>query len=248
MVEKNMRYFACRGEPRYPAITRFVGESGMIYGSDGSSCEANQNLRWHEENEPEVTEDEAINIVGGKRPWEPEPQSPATTARYFLGAYSNECVRRFVGNSGCIYFKDGSFKETPRDLDWHIKNFRETTEATAINIVGGRPWETQSPATAVQPAPTPTSGRPVWEMVIEDMHARNRFGTEKHGTPLQVDNGRDKLTDLYQEGLDKLVYMRAWIEQRNAAVALLRESKQFCGTKTSEMIDQAIAMLMGGGK
>ena len=78
MNEKKVRYFACRGEPRYPAITRFVGERGMIYGSDGSSCEANQNLRWHEENEPEVTEDEAINIVGG-RPW--EPQSPATATQ-----------------------------------------------------------------------------------------------------------------------------------------------------------------------
>ena len=176
MVEKNMRYFACRGEPRYPAITRFVGESGMIYGSDGSSCEANQNLRWHEENAPEVNEEEAIKIVGG------------------------------------------------------------------------RPWEPQSPATATQPAPTQTSGRPVWEMVIEDIHARNRFGIEKHGTPLQVDNGRDKLVDAYQEELDKCVYMRAWIEQRNAAVALLRESKQFCGTKAAEMIDKVIAMLMGGGK
>ena len=106
----------------------------------------------------------------------------------------------------------------------------------------------QSPATAVQPAPTPTSGRPVWEMVIEDMHERNRFGAEKHGTPLQVDNGRDKLIDAYQEELDKCVYMRAWIEQRNEAVALLRESQKFCGQRAVEVIDKAIAMLMGGGK
>ena len=36
--------------------------------------------------------------------------------------------------------------------------------------------------------------------------------------------------------------------ETSAAVALLRESKQFCGTKTAEMIDQAIAMLVGGGE
>lgn len=178
MIDTNkLRY---SHDPKFSGvITRFDGEEGMIYGDDGSSCKPLYDLAWHKENETEITEEHAVNILGGKRPWE---------------------------------------------------------------------LETQSPATAVQPAPTPTSELHVWAMVIQDMRERNRDGIAKYGTPLQVDNGRDKLIDAYREELDKCVYMRAWIEQRNAAVALLRESKQFCGTKTSEMIDQAIAMLMGGGK
>lgn len=169
--------------------------------------------------------------------------------RYFRCVEDNY-IRRVRYSEGCVFGPDGIIEIRVAHLNGYAQSslFREITEAEAVTILGCCPWETQSPATSVQPAPTPTSGRPVWEMVIEDMHARNRFGAEKHGTTLQVDNGRDKLVDAYQEELDKCVYMRAWIEQRNAAVALLRESKQFCGTKTSEMIDQAIAMLMGGGK
>lgn len=59
-----------------------------------------------------------------------------------------------------------------------------------------------------QPDPTPTDEQPVWEMVIADMHARDHVGRERYGTPLQVSNGRDSLTDAYEEALDLTVYLR----------------------------------------
>lgn len=66
-----------------------------------------------------------------------------------------------------------------------------------------------------QPTPEKTAGRPIWELVIEDMKARDRFGREKYGTPLQAHNGRDPLVDLYQELLDACVYTRQRIEEGN---------------------------------
>lgn len=64
-----------------------------------------------------------------------------------------------------------------------------------------------------QPAPRPASGRPVWEMVIEDMHARDRVGRQRYGVPLQAGNGRDALRDAYDEALDLAVYLRQAIEE-----------------------------------
>jgi hypothetical protein len=45
-------------------------------------------------------------------------------------------------------------------------------------------------------------------MVIKDMEARDQFGRNKYGTPLQPLNGRDPLQDAYEEVLDMSVYMR----------------------------------------
>jgi chromosome segregation ATPase len=59
-----------------------------------------------------------------------------------------------------------------------------------------------------QPDPIPTDERPVWEMVIDDMKARDHLGRERYGTPLQVSNGRDALRDAYEEVLDLAVYLR----------------------------------------
>lgn len=42
-----------------------------------------------------------------------------------------------------------------------------------------------------QPDPTPNASRPIWDLVIEDMHARNHVGRQRYGTPLQAHNGRD---------------------------------------------------------
>lgn len=68
---------------------------------------------------------------------------------------------------------------------------------------------------AEQPAPTPNAGRPVWELVIADMHERNRYGIEHFGVPLQAHNGRDALMDAYEEALDLTVYLRQAIEERD---------------------------------
>lgn len=53
-----------------------------------------------------------------------------------------------------------------------------------------------------------------WLLVLHDMEDRRKMGIEKYGTPVQVDNGRDPLVDLYQELLDSCVYIRQEIEQR----------------------------------
>jgi len=68
-----------------------------------------------------------------------------------------------------------------------------------------------------EPPPKPTAGTPVWDLVIADMKARDDFGRKKYGTPLQTTNGRDALTDAYQEALDLCVYLRQAIEERKTA-------------------------------
>lgn len=65
-----------------------------------------------------------------------------------------------------------------------------------------------------EPDPVPNQAQPVWDLVIADMHERNRVGTAKYGTPLQAHNGRDVLVDRYQELLDACVYTRQEIEER----------------------------------
>ena len=54
----------------------------------------------------------------------------------------------------------------------------------------------------------------LWSLVIADMQARDDFGRAKYGTPLQAFNGRDALVDAYQEALDKVVYLRQAIIER----------------------------------
>jgi len=70
-----------------------------------------------------------------------------------------------------------------------------------------------------QRPPIPTNSKPVWDMVIEDMKARDNLGRERYGTPLQIDNGRDFLIDAYQESLDLVVYLRGEIEKRRNNVS-----------------------------
>lgn len=65
-----------------------------------------------------------------------------------------------------------------------------------------------------QPAPKPNDSRPVWELVIEDMKARDQMGRAKYGVPLQAGNGRDSLQDAMEEALDLVVYLRTAIEER----------------------------------
>lgn len=67
---------------------------------------------------------------------------------------------------------------------------------------------------ADQPAPRPGNGRPIWDLVIEDMKERDHVGRARYGRPLQAGNGRDALVDAYQEALDLAVYLRQAIEER----------------------------------
>lgn len=60
-----------------------------------------------------------------------------------------------------------------------------------------------------QPKPHRWGGPSVWDAVIEDMRARNQFGVEKYGGPLEPYDGRDTLKDAYQEACDLTVYLKA---------------------------------------
>jgi hypothetical protein len=68
----------------------------------------------------------------------------------------------------------------------------------------------------MQPDPVPTGGQPVWQMVIDDMYARDHLGRERYKTPLQAFNGRDPLQDAYEEALDLAVYLKQAIVERDA--------------------------------
>lgn len=69
-------------------------------------------------------------------------------------------------------------------------------------------------STVVQNCPARNGSLPVWDLVIQDMRARDEMGRVKYGTPLQANNGRDALVDAYQEALDLCVYLRQLIQER----------------------------------
>lgn len=56
-------------------------------------------------------------------------------------------------------------------------------------------------------------GVAVFDVLVQDMRARDAAGRERYGVPLTTRNGRDQLVDAYQETLDAVVYMRASIEE-----------------------------------
>ncbi len=68
--------------------------------------------------------------------------------------------------------------------------------------------------TEEQQPPQPSTGD-VWLLVLADMEERRKHGIEKYGVPVQPNNGRDALTDAYQEALDLCVYLRQAIEERS---------------------------------
>ena len=55
----------------------------------------------------------------------------------------------------------------------------------------------------------------VWDLVMQDMNNRDKEGLRKYNTRLQPFNGRDALTDCYQEALDLCVYLRQAIFERD---------------------------------
>ena len=66
-----------------------------------------------------------------------------------------------------------------------------------------------------EPLPSPSSAPALWPMVVQDMGARNAFGTLKYSQPLRARNGRDFLKDAYQEALDLAVSLRGCIYERD---------------------------------
>jgi hypothetical protein len=74
-----------------------------------------------------------------------------------------------------------------------------------------------SGAAVPEPAPVPTGGPSIHDLVMADVAARKDFGLRKYGTRLQAHNGRDALMDAYQEALDLACYLRQEIEERKRA-------------------------------
>ena len=66
----------------------------------------------------------------------------------------------------------------------------------------------------MQPKPKKNNYPHVWDLVIEDMKARDELGFKRYKTHLQPFNGRDALQDAYEESLDLCVYLRQAIEER----------------------------------
>lgn len=72
-----------------------------------------------------------------------------------------------------------------------------------------------------EPAPVENNNPAIWDLVLQDMKDRDKFGLNKYGTRLQPFNGRNVLRDLYQELLDGAVYVRQLIfEQENPSEKL----------------------------
>lgn len=75
------------------------------------------------------------------------------------------------------------------------------------------------PATKNQKVPT-GKGADVTKQVISDLKARSAVGEKKYGTVLRTNNGRDALTDLYQELLDACCYIRQELMERSEGVTV----------------------------
>lgn len=73
-----------------------------------------------------------------------------------------------------------------------------------------------------QNGPIPNDTKAIWDLVKKDIEDRNQSGIKKYGTALQAFNGRNSLIDAYQEALDLVVYLRQAIEEKKAAVELLK--------------------------
>ncbi len=71
-------------------------------------------------------------------------------------------------------------------------------------------------ATKQQPPPT-GQGHRVLDRVLADLRIRSEQGRQKYGTELRTNNGRDPLTDAYQEALDLVQYLAQAIMEREAA-------------------------------
>ena len=82
-----------------------------------------------------------------------------------------------------------------------------------------------------QPSPVPNASPPLWELVIEDMKKRDHVGRDRYKTPLQANNGRDALQDLYEELLDAAVYTKQVMVEREAKATLPP-----CETKLNDLL------------
>lgn len=69
--------------------------------------------------------------------------------------------------------------------------------------------------TSPEPPPVSNEHPHIQDLVIEDIGRRKEMGIAKYGTALQGFNGRDPLTDAYQEALDLVQYLRQTLYERD---------------------------------
>lgn len=65
-----------------------------------------------------------------------------------------------------------------------------------------------------QPLPEGNDNPRIHDLVSADIQKRKEVGIQRYGQALQADNGRNALTDAYEEVLDFAVYLRQEIEER----------------------------------
>ncbi len=98
-----------------------------------------------------------------------------------------------------------------------------------------------------QPIPAPNNLPHSWDLVIEDMKARDLVGVSRYGTPLQPFNGRDSLLDLSDELMDGIVYLRNFREEMASLGRELTDVADFLDEATigleRETITRAVTRL-----
>jgi hypothetical protein len=71
------------------------------------------------------------------------------------------------------------------------------------------------PAWQRQPPPVKNNGPEIADLVAKDVMARKEMGRLKYRTTLRPNNGRDALTDAYEEAVDLCKYLRQAIYERD---------------------------------
>jgi hypothetical protein len=56
--------------------------------------------------------------------------------------------------------------------------------------------------------------RTIFDLVRTELEARDRIGWEQHHRPLLAHDGRDSLSEAYEEALDLVVYLRKALAER----------------------------------
>jgi len=132
---------------------------------------------------------------------------------------------------------EANMAETVREVNWLSVNCSvEQLDASPAYRRCNRDG-TWIVGVADQPAPVGGEGRPIWELVIEDMKERDQLGRERYGTPLRARNGRVALVDLYHELLDAVVYCRQELAERGSKVGPL------CDESHHMTVDYAIEVV-----
>lgn len=58
---------------------------------------------------------------------------------------------------------------------------------------------------------------PVWPFLLHLLEQRVEQGLMTYGRPLATDNGRDALTDAWEEAVDLVMYLSQMLMERDAA-------------------------------